>query len=128
MDANSQVFTYLGRIHIVHVFLHIYTSLPTDVLDMMSVQVCNFMMSETMLGSNENVLVFHIAGKDGAVRATCVTPTKGHASLLKFEPNILYDTLVRCLKADRSKDQKMMFVKVRHTGAPTFAFNGPLHL
>lgn len=125
-SAKSAIFVHLGYIEPVHFFMHFHVGIPGDFLDDMAGQVCNCLIAQDRLGRSDNVLVFHLSATTGAISATCVTPMRGNARLVQFPPGELAKALVRCLSADRSKDEHILVIKVGHTGKVPFGFDGPL--
>jgi hypothetical protein len=126
-EGPSEVFTYMGFMEPVHIFLHTQKhAMSGDAVDMMSTQICNHLIHETMLRRDQSVLIYHVTQeKENIVRATSVTPVD--APLVEFPEGSLQKLLLTCLRTDRTGDPCMMIIKATIAKEAPFGM-GPLFM
>lgn len=107
--TKSENFIYVGLMSNTHLFIHVVINdISEKLIEEMCGECYNVMISETMILKDQSLVVFNII-KD---KIKVVSVTHHTFPLLEFSEGALRKSLIKALKADRSKDKDMMTISV----------------
>ena len=109
-NLNDEIFIYIGKKPNVHFFFHMQLNqMSDDEIILMSADVYNTMVHETMIQENDNVVVFNITPEKNI--ATCTF--NENFPYVVFLSGQLEEAFIECCGANRSNDKTIFVIKAK---------------